>query len=457
MYRLLISDDELSIIRGLKLVFSRLGQYELLTASDSETAISILKNNEIDFVLTDLLIPDMSNGLAIVQAAKSGGYDPVVMVMTGFEVAENIVKAMNAGADDLIIKGFNSEELIFRIDNLLRKKKQIYDLTIQNIILKNSIQKEFGDYKIIGTSPQIKKIIEIITKVADDASSTCLISGPSGSGKELVARVIHEQSRRESAPFIPVNCAAIPENLIESELFGHEKGSFTGATASRIGKFEQAGEGILFLDEVGDLPLSLQMHLLRVLEEKNFTRVGSNTEITMKAMVLAATNKDLFKMIADGSFREDLFYRLNVINIDIPPLVERKEDIRLLAKFYIKKLNQDRNKNIRITESALKKIEKYKFPGNVRELRNIVDNAFVLSESEYIYPENLIFNSNFDRTEGNISTLFQMSYRDATRNFEYQYFEHLLIQHRYKIVEAAKIAGLSNEWFGKKLKHLGLK
>jgi DNA-binding NtrC family response regulator len=457
MNRILLSDDEPSIIRGLDLVFMKQDQYELKTASDSETAISILRNEKIDFVLTDLLIPEITNGISIIREAKLCGNDPVVLVMTGVEVAENIVQAMQAGADDLIIKGFNSNELLFRIENLLRKKEQIKNLTIQNTILKNSIQSAFGDYKIVGNSSDIKNILSVIKKVAQDASSTCLISGPSGSGKELIARIIHEQSRRNKAPFIPVNCAAIPENLIESELFGHEKGSFTGAISSRIGKFEQAGEGVIFLDEIGDLPPNLQMRLLRVLEEKTFTRVGSNTDLEMKAMVMAATNQDLRDKIKNGSFREDLFYRLNVINIDIPPLSKRKEDIKLLTKYYLQKLNEERNKKIKITESALDKMEKYSFPGNVRELRNIIENAFVLTETEYIYPDNLLFNLNKNKSEEGICNLFRLPYRDATYQFECLYFEHLLTKHRNKIAEAAKDACLSNEWFGKKLKHLGLK
>ncbi len=457
MYNILISDDEPSIIKGLKLAFARQEEYQLQTASDRESAIALLETEDFDIVLTDLLMPDITDGTAVVRKAKSLENSPVVLVMTGFEIATNIVQAMNAGADDLIIKGFKNDELLFRMKNLLKHKRELDDLAVQNALLKDRIQNEFGDYKIIGESDQVNEIIAVIRKVAEDAISTCLITGPSGSGKELVARSIHAQSRRKNAPFVPVNCAAIPETLIESELFGHEKGAFTGAVSARMGRFEQAGEGVIFLDEIGDLPPALQIRLLRVLEEKTFTRVGGNKEIPMNAMVLSATNRDLSRLMKEDLFREDLFYRLNVIRITIPPLSERPEDIKPLTQFFLDKLNRERKNDIRITPSALEKLQAYTFPGNVRELRNIIENAFVFADKKRIKPQNLMCKAPGNTTEDAALRLFLMGYNDAMNTFEIMYFENILRKTNGKFLKAAKEAQLSREWFGKKMKQLGLK
>jgi DNA-binding NtrC family response regulator len=457
MYRILVVDDEPSIIRGLKLIFLKFNDFEILEAPDRKTALSILRDTDVDLVLTDLLLPDLMDGISIIETAKSCYYDPLVMVMTGFEIIENVVSAMQAGADDLILKGFTKDELLIRIKNLIKKKKVIFNLSVQNTVLKSAVQKSFGDYEIIGRSNHTKEIISVINKVAEDASSTCLITGLTGSGKELVARVIHEQSWRRNEPFVPVNCAAIPETLIESELFGHEKGAFTGAIIRRIGKFEQAGTGILFLDEIGDLPLNQQMRLLRVLEEKTFTRVGGNKEIDFQAMVLSATNKNLSKCVEEGLFREDLYYRINIITISIKPLYKRRKDIQPLAKFFLKKLNKERNKKVNFTDMALKKLLHYDYPGNVRQLRNIVESAFVFTDGNSIGPENILIPSESKDRDNEFEFLFELSHKEAIRKFEYKYFKNLIIKNNDVLMDAAKQAKLSNEWLGKKIKQLGLK
>ncbi len=457
MYKLLIADDEPSIISGLELFFHKHDEFKIYTANNSESALSVLEKEEIDIVLTDLMIPAIENGESIIKAAKSMFYAPAVLVMTGFEIIDNVIRAMKAGADDLIIKGFENKELIIRIENLIKNKELIKNLAVQNTVLRGSLQNEFSDYELIGKSKHIKDIKVLISKVAKDAASTCLITGPSGCGKELVARSIHEQSNRRDQPFIPVNCAAIPETLIESELFGHEKGAFTNAIHTRIGKFELAGKGIIFLDEVGAVPLNLQMRLLRVLEEKKFSRVGDNKELNVEAMILAATNENLKNLLEAGKFRKDLYYRLNVINIDINPLEEHSEDIPHLAVFVLDKLNKDRNKKVEFTDKALKKLSSYNFPGNVRELRNIIENAFVLANGSNIDAEDLQFQTNMDRDEHLIESIFNMPHLEAVRKFEKKYFEDLMSRFDGKISEASKFADISSEWFGKKLKQLDLK
>lgn len=457
MYKILIADDETSIISGLELFFQKYHEFELFTALDEKSAISILEDVELDLVLTDLMIPELENGLSIIKTAKSKFNNPAILAMTGLEIIDNVVRAMKAGADDLIIKGFDKNELLIRIRGQIKKNEIVTNLTVQNAALKTSLQNQFCDYKMIGSSKHILDIKSLILKIAQDATSTCIITGPSGCGKELVARSIHEQSNRKDQPFITVNCAAIPDALIESELFGHEKGSFTGAVNTRVGKFEQAGKGIIFLDEIGDLPVNLQMRLLRVLENRCFNRVGGNNEFDANAMVLAATNKNLRNLVETGKFREDLYYRLDVVNIDVKPLKDHEEDIPILAKFFLKKLNIERNNKIKFTDKALKKLSAYNFPGNVRELRNIIENAFVFANESCIYTEDLHFKESPNQHGRLFESMFELSHQEAVRQFERKYFADMMFRFNGKITDASKQADISSEWFGKKLKQLNLK
>jgi len=343
MFRLLIVDDDQTMLKGIELNLEDHTDYDVKCASDRNTAVELIKQHEFDLVVSDLMVPEVKDGQEIVRQAKSMWYRPFVLTMTAFESWENAVSTMKAGADDFISKGFGLDELTLRIENLLKKKRQIDHLEFENRILKETIQQQYSDFKIIGQAPVIKKLITKIDKVAADAKSTCLIFGETGTGKDLVARNIHLLSSRRDSPFVPINCAAIPENLIESELFGHERGSFTGAHTAKQGKFEIANGGVIFLDEIGELPLTLQVRLLRILEERSFYRIGGKVPIEVDIMILAATNKDLNKLVKAGDFRQDLFYRLDVITIEVPALRNRRQDIPLLTQFFLSKFNRDRN------------------------------------------------------------------------------------------------------------------
>ncbi len=465
MIQILVVDDEISMLRGIEFHLQENSEYKIFTASDRRTALEILEANEIDLVVTDLMLPDIEDGLGIMRAAKQQWYRPCVLAMTAYESIENAVSAMKAGADDFIPKGFGLDEMSLRIQTMLQKKKQVDQLAVENRILRETIKQQFNDFQIIGRSPQMLELMKIVQKVAEDARTTCLIRGESGTGKDLIARTIHMLSPRRNSPFVPINCAAIPENLIESELFGHEKGSFTGAYSTKQGKFEQAQGGIIFLDEIAELPLNLQVRLLRVLEERTFYRIGGKRPIEVDVMVLAATNSDLKGMVEQGRFREDLYFRLNVINIYVPPLRERREDIRLLADFFLDKFNRQRNKQLTFSEKALNLLESYSFPGNVRELRNIIEDAFVLAEGPQLRPEDLAISrvqaapvvedeSSKPDVMDKISTL---TYREAVELFEKEYFGRLLKEYQWNLGEISRRMSISREWLSKKIKRLGLK
>jgi len=462
MFRLLIVDDDQTMLKGIELNLEDHKDYDVKSASDSKTAIRLLTQNEFDLVVSDLMVPEVEDGQAIVRQAKSMWYRPFVLTMTAFESWENAVSTMKAGADDFISKGFGLDELTLRIENLLKKKQQINHLEFENRILKETIQKQFSDFKIIGQSPVITKLIGKIEKIAADAKSTCLIFGETGTGKDLVARNIHALSPRRNAPFVPINCAAIPENLIESELFGHERGSFTGANTAKQGKFEIANGGIVFLDEIGELPLALQVRLLRILEERSFYRIGGKNPIEVDVMILAATNKNLNKLVKEGDFRQDLFYRLDVITIEVPPLRKRRQDIPLLTKFFLDKFNRERNKITELSGEALQLLTHYNFPGNVRELRNIIEDAFVLCEDDLITTENLSIRSTMHQKKGqtdpgNPLDQVHQKYQGAIFQFEKAYFTKILELNDWNLRWAAKEAGITREWLSKKIKRLNIR
>ena len=466
MYQILIVDDEETMLKGIIFELQDNKNYQLFTAQNKKTAADILTKNELDLVVSDLMLPDISDGLEVIKVAKTQCYQPSVIAMTAFETIDNAVKAMQAGADDFISKGFGLDELYFRIDKILCKKQEINRLAIENRILKETIQQHYSDYKIIGKSKLMLDLINKMKKVAADSKATCLIEGESGTGKDLIARAIHALSTRRNGPFVPVNCAAIPETLIESEFFGHEKGAFTGAHITKQGKFEHANGGIIFLDEIGELPLNLQVRLLRVLEERSFYRIGGKNPINIDVMILAASNRNILNLVKNGKFREDLFFRLNVINIWVPPLRERKEDIRPLALFFLDKFNKERKRNLHFSEKSLLLLESYDFRGNVRELRNIIEDAFVFCDDNTIHPQDLSLKKLAEHINSPVSDESQtlncqefsnLSHKKAVEKFESAYFLNILKSTYWNINEAAKKAEISREWLSKKIRHLKLK
>ena len=379
--RILIVDDELSMREFLAILVEREG-YESVVAAHAEEALSLLETSFFDLIISDVQMPGL-NGIELLARIKSMTPDTAVLMMTAFSAAEQAVEAMKLGAYDYITKPFKIEEIKVLIRNALEKT----DLKRENTLLKQTVRQRDNFCGIIGASPKMKEIFSLIRKVAVSNSSV-MIQGESGTGKELVARAIHACSPRAKKAFVAVNCGAIPEQLMESELFGHKKGAFTGAVADRAGLFEQADGGTLFLDEIGELPLLMQTKLLRVLQEREFRRVGGTQVQKSDVRILTASNRDLLSQVKGGGFREDLFYRINVIQIVVPPLRDRLEDIPVLVDYFFRKYGDSKQSVEIIRPAALKMLMNYSFPGNIRELENIVERSLILDSSS-IQEENL--------------------------------------------------------------------
>ncbi len=370
--RILIVDDETSMREFLAILLGREG-YVVESAADAESALALLEERTFDLILSDVKMPGL-DGIALLERVKRSWPETAVLMLTAYTTAEDAVEAMKRGAYDYIAKPFKVDELKILIRNALEK----VDLKKENVRLRQELRDRFSGF--VGKSRSMCELYALIEKVASSGASV-LVTGESGTGKELAARAIHEQSSRRNRPFVAVNCSAIPENLMESELFGHKKGSFTGAIADQSGLFEQAERGTLFLDEIGDLPFLLQAKLLRVLQEKEFRRVGGSESIKADVRIVAASNRDLQTQLREGTFREDLFYRLNVIMLRMPPLRERVEDIPLLMEHFFRKYAREGAGELVVTPDALKAIISYPFPGNVRELENMMERCAVLSGS----------------------------------------------------------------------------
>ena len=377
---LLIEDDRLMRIT-LEDALNAAG-YRTASFEKGEEALSAFRNGTFDIVVTDVRLPDI-DGLSILRKIREEK-DTQVLVITAYGTVEDAVETMKHGAFDYITKPFSIDQFLLLIERALELKR----LKEENLRLVKNLSECHGFQNIIGESDEIKKIYELIEKVAE-SDSTILISGESGTGKELMATAIHFRSNRKSKPLIKVNCAALPESLVESELFGHEKGAFTGAIRKKPGRFELAHEGTLFLDEIGDLPPPTQIKLLRVLQDGNLERVGGTVTIKVDVRVIAATNKKLFEDVKKEVFREDLYYRLNVIPLFLPPLSERSGDIPLLVDYFLGRYNSRFNKSVKISSAAMKSLLAYRFPGNVRELENILERCIILAESKTIHREDL--------------------------------------------------------------------
>ena len=373
MPTILIIEDEAKMRRLLELNLGDEG-FKTLSAGDAETGLKLLAAEPVHLVLTDLKLPGM-NGLEFLQAAKRQNAALPVVVMTAFGSVETAVEAMKAGASDYVLKPFSLAE----IRMVVRKELDNSRLREENRSLREALGQKYSHPNIVARSPKMQEVLATVERVAT-TNSTVLLGGESGVGKDLIARAIHEKSRRASGPFVKINSTAIPENLLESELFGYEKGAFTGAAASKPGKFELADKGTLFLDEIGDVPPATQVKLLRVLQEREFERLGGTRTVKVDVRLLAATNRDLRAALEQGTFREDLYYRLNVVPIDIAPLRERKEDIPDLANLFVGRFAKDSGRELRgITPAAMQVLLGHYWPGNVRELQNVIERACALA------------------------------------------------------------------------------
>ncbi len=383
--RLLIVDDEPSMREFLEIMLCQDG-YEVRSAADGEQGLKFYKEFQPDLVLTDVKMPGMS-GLDLIREIKNSSedYTSPIIAITAYASADDAIKAVRAGAYDYVSKPFQIEDLRIIIRNALEARR----LRKENIELKQAIENKSKFEQIVGRSKAMVEIFNLVQKIAPSKASV-LILGESGTGKELIAKAIHHRSPRARKPFVTINCSAIPETLLESELFGHVRGSFTGAVANKPGLIEVAHTGTLFLDEIGEIPLSTQAKLLRFLQEKEVRRVGGNEDKKVDVRIIAATNRDLEKMMEEGAFREDLYYRLNVIRISIPPLREREEDVPALIEHFMEKYCQEQRKKImKVSSLAMRVLCSYDFPGNVRELENIIERCVTLEQSDQLSAQTL--------------------------------------------------------------------
>jgi len=380
---ILVVDDELSMRELLEVLLAKEG-YKATCAKNGRDAISMIKKTVFDLLLCDIRLGDIT-GIDVLKALREQNQDTVVIMISAYASTEAAVEAMNEGAYDFVPKPFNNEELKKTIKNAL----SLRTIEHEKEILDDELKKTLHFEKIVGNSPVMRNIYNLIRQVAKTKTSI-LITGESGTGKELIAKAIHDESKRKEKPFVVVNCGGIPETLMESELFGHKKGSFTGATQDKKGLFEAADKGTIFLDEIGELTLPIQVKLLRAVQERVFKPVGSNEDVSVDIRIISATNKKLEDEVIVGNFREDLFYRLNVIEIKMPPLRERKSDLRVLAQHFLEKYSREMEKEVsKISSYAIDLLNKYDFPGNIRELENLMERSVALSSTNIILPDSL--------------------------------------------------------------------
>ncbi len=444
---ILVVDDEESICQSLKAIFSDEG-YQVLVAGSGEEAVKIVEEEMPQLVLLDIWLPGM-DGLETLKAIKKINPDVLVIIMSGHGTIETAVRATKLGAFDFIEKPLSLDKIIILVNNAIN----LIHLNEENALLK---QKVSHQYELTGQSALITELKEMISIVAP-TNAWILIMGENGTGKELVARSIHHLSLRSHKDIVEVNCAAIPEELIESELFGHEKGAFTGATEKKRGKFDLAHEGTIFLDEVADMSLKAQAKILRILQEKKFERVGGNKLIDLDVRVLAATNKDLEEEMKEGRFRQDLFYRLHVIPLVVPPLRERKEDIKPLAeRFLLDFTIREGLEPKKLTDDALALLMKHDWPGNVRELKNIIERLIILTPSDEITARDIpLLNIKEERDmDSGTESVMVDSLKDAKMDFERQFIIKKLEENEGNVSKTAEAIGLERSHLHKKLKSL---
>jgi two-component system response regulator PilR (NtrC family) len=441
---ILVVDDEQVLRESLVELFDSEG-YEALSAGDGKEALQVAVDRPIDLVLTDVRMPEM-DGIELLQRLQKVAPETPVVILTAYGTVETAVEAMRKGAIDYLLKPVNFDDVLLTVSRAL----QVGELTRTQQIMTDQLAEESDFHNLVGDSLKMQKLFDVVRKLATVKSSV-LIVGESGTGKELFARAIHYNGFTRGKPFVAVNCGAIPDNLIESELFGHRKGSFTGAMRDRVGYFEAANGGTLFLDEISTLPLSVQSSLLRVLEERVVVPVGDTRPRPVDLRVVAASNQDLERMVKDGQFREDLLYRLNVVKLELPPLRERKEDIPLLVHHFLNKYTQEMNKKVRgISNGAMRAMLAHHWPGNVREVENVIERAVIFAEGRTIGVEDLPF-----ATHG-ISDEVGEDLKEALRQFERQHLIHALRRHEYDKAETARALGIGVSSLYRKLEELDI-
>ncbi|RMF80289.1 MAG: sigma-54-dependent Fis family transcriptional regulator [Nitrospirae bacterium] len=450
---ILVADDESGPRGLLRQLLAREG-YEVAAVEDGEQALELLRERHFDLVITDLVMPRV-DGLELLREVQRSGDATVCMAVTAHGSIESAIEAMRAGAFDYLTKPFTRNALLLQVERALEYGK----LQSENRHLRREVRDKYKFANLIGDSPAMQRIYRIVGKVAD-SDATVLIEGESGTGKELLARAIHYNSRRADRPLVPINCGAIPKDLLESELFGHVKGAFTGATTSRAGRFELADGGTLFLDEVGEMSPDLQVKILRVLQEQEFERVGGTKTLHVDVRIIAATNKELEREVEAGRFREDLYYRLNVVPITVPPLRERSGDIPLLIHHFLEIQNERRGSRCRFTEEAIQALSNYPYPGNVRELENLVERLVVLADDPVIGVEELP--PKIRNTPPHAATLpMNLPPEGLVLKEVLEELEHRLIDQALEMSggvksKAAKLLGLNRTTLVEKLRKRGL-
>lgn len=459
MSKILVVDDQKTVCYSLQRFLQSEG-YIVHTATSGEEALSVLDDVKPDLVIMDVRMPEM-DGIEVLRRIKETHPHIQVIIMTAYSTTEKAIEAIKLGAYDYLTKPFDNDELLIRVKEAIKTKE-----LMEEVVTFDGLDEYTGSERIIGKSPAMLEIYKQIGKAAP-TDAPVLIKGESGTGKELIARAIYHFSKRSSKPFLAINCAAIPEQLLESELFGYERGAFTGADFKRIGKFEQCSGGTIFLDEIGDMPHGLQAKLLRVLQDGKFQRLGGKEVIETDVRIITATNKDIEDMVKKGIFREDLYYRINVVTINVPPLRERREDIKELVHYFIQKYNKKLRKTIKgITSEALKRLEEYPWPGNVRELENLIQKAMVFCNSDYLSTDcsNVLQKKSLIHTscasiEEAINNLVELAFKEGCSDKFHvmvSLFEKTMIKKAIELtkgnqVQAARLLGISRNTLRKKL------
>jgi two-component system response regulator PilR (NtrC family) len=444
---ILVADDE-SLARQSVTELLREEGYHVYEAADGQAALQLLEEVDVDLILSDLRMPGV-DGLALLRKVREVYPQTMVVLMTAYASVETVVDALRLGAQDYLLKPLLFDDLLHKIRRLLEHKRQVWEVQL----LRREVSRHFDFAQMVGRSPAMKEVFELTRKVAP-TNATVLLTGESGVGKEVVARLIHSFSAQKDHVFLPVNCSAIPEALLESQLFGHTKGAFTGAVGAQEGLFQRARGGTIFLDEIGEMPLILQPKLLRAIEEKEVLPVGATTPVKIDVRILAATNRDLKKEIEANRFREDLYYRLNVIELHIPPLRDRREDIPPLVEYLIHRHNQELKKTYKGADNAtMKLMMSLPWKGNVRELDNVLERAMILGDGEWISPSDL---PRWEIPEGTAITPLSDNLKEAVQAYEKSHIETVLKKTNGDKKSAAELLGLSLSSLYRKLEELSI-